>query len=205
MRDVQPIEKSKQLLVEGNDQLNFFEAFLTHLGIRDTVQVQNFGGVDELQLFVETIAATREFRDMVESLGIVRDAESRPAQSAFQSVQSSLSRAGLPVPERMNQPFGGTPALSVFILPDNRSDGMLETLLYRTVENTQMDSCIDDFFECVSAETGEGLHRPDKARAHAYIATRRDPHVSVGVAAQRSYWDLDHAVFDGVRNFLRSL
>ena len=51
----------------------------------------------------------------------------------------------------------------------------------------------------------EGLHRPDKARAHAYIATRRDPYLSVGVAAQRSYWDLDHAVFDGIRNFLRSL
>ena len=205
MQDVQPIEKSKQLLVEGNDQLNFFEAFLTHLGIRDTVQVQNFGGVDELQLFVETIAATREFRDMVESLGIVRDAESRPAQSAFQSVQSSLSRAGLPIPERMNQPFGGTPALSVFILPDNRPDGMLETLLCKTFDGTQMGGCIDGFFECVSTSIGESPHRPDKSRAFAYISTMSNPNVSVGVAAKKRYWDLDHVVFDGVRNFLRSL
>ena len=39
----------------------------------------------------------------------------------------------------------------------------------------------------------------------AYPATTPDPHVSVGVAAQKKHWNLDHEVFDGVRRFLKSL
>ena len=82
---------------------------------------------------------------------------------------------------------------------------MLETLLCRTFENTPLDGCIDDFFACVRERAGTAPHRPEKSRAHAYIATRDDPHLSVGVAAQRGYWNLDHAAFDGVRLFLQSL
>ena len=204
MAEPDQIEASTQLLVEGNDQLNFFRAFVRRLGIPN-IQVQNFGGVDELTLFVEALASTDEFKDRVRSLGIVRDSEVRPASSAFQSVQGTLVSAGLPVPDQMATPFGSSPSVSVLILPDNESPGMLETLLCRAFDGTHVGQCIESFLECASAVTGEGLHRPDKARAHAYIATRRDPYLSVGVAAQRSYWDLDHAVFDGIRNFIRSL
>ena len=35
--------------------------------------------------------------------------------------------------------------------------------------------------------------------------TKSDPHVSVGVAAQRGYWNLEHPAFGGVRLFLQSL
>lgn len=146
----QNIDSGVQLLVEGNDQRNFFEAFIDHLSLKN-IQVRNYGGVNDLRR------------------------------------------------------FGSNPAVSVFILPDNQSEGMLETLLCRTLAANPLDRCIDDFFECVKSSTGESLRRPDKARAHAYIATQCDPHVSVGVATQRGYWHLDHTVFDGVRNFLRSL
>ncbi len=197
------LEASAQLLVEGNDQRNFFEAFIDHLEISD-IQVQDFGGVNDFSGFIMNLAAMGEFWDGVQSIGIVRDAE-LSAPSAFQSVQGSLANARLSVPDRPRDPTNSLPSINVLILPDDNSPGMLETLLCRTFEDTTVYDCIESFFGCVSAETGEGLHRPDKARAHAYIATRRDPHVSVGVAAQRSYWDLDHAAFDGVRNFLRSL
>lgn len=192
-----------QLLVEGNDQRNFFRALLDHMKISN-VQVQNYGGVDQLPGFLRAVAPTDQFIDTVESLGIVRDAETS-AQSAFQSIQSSLRNAGLPVPAHPRQRAGASPVVSAMILPDDHSPGMLETLFCRSFAGSGLDSCIDSFFECVQAELGYGPHRPEKARAHAYIATQRDPHVSVGVAAQRSYWDLDHAVFDGVRSFLRSL
>ena len=38
-----------------------------------------------------------------------------------------------------------------------------------------------------------------------YLATKPPPHVSVGVAAQKGCWKLDHAALDGVRGFLTSL
>ena len=197
------VAASAQLLVEGRDQAAFFRAFVERLEI-DGVQVQNFGGVNDLPVFLESFAASRDFRDNVESVGIVRDAETS-ARSAFQSVQGALRNANLPVPDSPEHEAGESPSVKVFILPDNQSEGMLETLLCETFADTPLDGCIDRFFDCVRNEAGVGLHRPEKARAHAYIATRRDPFVSVWVAAQRGYWNLDHAAFDGVRRFLQSL
>ena len=197
------IRNEIQLLVEGNDQINFFAAMIDHLRLKD-IQLQNFGGVNELRNFLSGLTKSEEFPSIVKSLGIIRDAE-LSAQSAFQSVQGSLANAGLSVPDRPREPTNSLPSINVLVLPDDNNPGMLETLLRQTFEDTPTGLSIESFFGCVSAETGERLHRPDKARAHAYIATRRDPHVSVGVAAQRSYWDLDHAVFDKVRDFLRSL
>ena len=125
----QPTEiKSKiQLLVEGNAQRNFFEAFIDHLSLTD-VQVQNFGGVDDLRSFLSILVKRQGFRDTVQSVGIVRDAETS-AQAAFQSAQSSLRKAGLVVPNRPEERAGSSPAVAVLILPDGNQPGMLETLL----------------------------------------------------------------------------
>ena len=189
--------------MEGNDERNFFGAMLRHLNM-DGVQIQNFRGVNNLREFLRTFSDTDPFRDTVESVGIVRDAEIS-AEDAFRSVQGALRNAGLDVPDAPGVKTGGAPSVSALILPDNQSGGMLETLLCRTFENTPLDGCIDDFFDCVRERAGTQPHRPEKSRAHAYIATRDDPHLSVGVAAQRGYWNLDHAAFDGVRRFLQSL
>ena len=53
MAEPHQVEASVQLLVEGNDQLNFFETLVSRLEI-DGIQIQNFGGVNELTLFLET-------------------------------------------------------------------------------------------------------------------------------------------------------
>ena len=200
---VNRINQKIQLLVEGNDERNFFGAMLRHLNM-DGVQIQNFRGVNNLREFLRTFSDTDPFRDTVESVGVVRDAEIS-AEDAFRSVQGALRNAGLDVPNAPGVKTGGAPSVSALILPDNQSGGMLETLLCRTFENTPLDGCIDDFFDCVRERAGTQPHRPEKSRAHAYIATRDAPHLSVGVAAQRGYWNLDHAAFDGVRLFLQSL
>ena len=210
------IESAFQLLVEGNDARNFFEKFVEHLDLAG-IQVQNFGGVDELKRFLKGFVRSPGFK-RVERMGIVRDAERRldkgtPAEkkpsaassaNPFQSVQSSLRAAGLPAPNRPGEETGTAPAVSVFILPGGADDGMLETLLCRTFAGTEMDRCVDGFLQCAE-ESGSPIHRRDKSRAHAWLATRQDPHVSVGVAAQKGYWNFNHEAFDGVREFLRAL
>lgn len=196
------IESEIQILVEGNDQRNFFEAFISHLALAN-IQVQNFGGVDQLRDFLEGLVDVTGFQ-AVESVGIVRDAETS-AQAAFQSVQSSLSNAGLPVPNQPERRAGSSPAVTVLILPGNNRPGMLETLLNETFANTPVDDCINAFFGCVEDASGVPLQRPHKARAQAYLATKPEPHLSVGVAAKRDYWDLNHPVFDQLRQFLTAL
>ena len=197
------IKSEIQLLVEGNDPRNFFEAFVRHLSI-DNIQIQNFGGVNELRRFLRAFADTPRFYEVVESIGIIRDAETS-AESAFQSVQSSLKNAALPVPNMPERRTDTSPAVTVLILPGNNQQGMLETLLCESFAGTPENDCIDAFFACVDALPNASIKRPEKARAHAYLTTKSDPHLSVGVAAKRNYWDLDHPIFDRVRDFLKTL
>ena len=196
------ITEAKQLLVEGNDQRNFFEAFLRHIACSG-VTVQNFGGVKELYSFLRVLVRMQRFRS-VESIVIVRDAET-DAGGAFQSVQAALKATELSVPAHPRQQSGGRPRVNVHILPDADNPGMLETLLNQSFANYPVNGCIDTFFQCVEDLPSQRIQRPDKARAHAYLATRPEPHVSVGVAAMKGYWNLDHPVFQPLRSFLIEL
>ena len=196
------IESSIQLLVEGNDQRNFFEAMVEHMALSG-VQVQNFGGVDELRRYLAAFVSMPGF-SMVRRIGIVRDAETS-ATSAFHSVQSSLRNAGLPAPAEPAVVTGDEPSVSVLVLPDGADSGMLETLLCMTFAGTAVDRCIDKLFECVEAACPEASKRPEKARCRTWLATKPDPHLSVGVAAKRGYWKLGHPAFEGVQTFLMAL
>ena len=91
------------------------------------------------------------------------------------------------------------------ILPGDNQSGMLETLLCKSFKETPVDGCIDKFIDCARGLSDTEIQRLDKARAHAYLATRPLPHVSVGVAAQKGYWPFGHDVFADVRTFLRNL
>ena len=203
MPEPNTIESKIQLLVEGNDQRNFFEAFIDHLSLADT-QIQNFGGVTDLRPFLSILVKRSGFRETVQSVVIVRDAETS-AQAAFQSVQSSLSNAGLPVPNRPEDRAGSNPAVTVLILPGNNRPGMLETLLNETFADTPEEACINAFFDCVEAIPTVSINNPDKARAYTYLTTKPNPHHSVGMAAKQRHWNLNHPVFDQLRQFLRAL
>lgn len=198
------VESEIQLLVEGNDQRNFFEAFIEHLSIPH-VQIQNFGGIRELGSFLLALRNAPGFGGAVKSVGIVRDAE-LSASSAFDSVLSSLKGAGLDLPERPEIPSLGTPSICVLLLPGANKPGMLETLLCETLRGTPEESCIDSFFQCIAAAKLPAIKRLDKAKAWAYLTTKPDPHHSVGVATKKGYWgDLDQPLFSDICSFLKTL
>ena len=196
------IKSAIQLLVEGNDPRNFFEAFVEHLSLAN-IQIQNFGGVYELSGFLRALVNAPGFQT-VQSIGIVRDAETS-AERAFQSVQSSLERAKLPMPDSLAERTDTSPAVTVLILPGDNRQGMLETLLCESFADNPVEGCIDDFFKCVESLPDVSIERSDKARAHAYLTTKPNPHFSVGVAAKNDYWDLNHSVFSTVRDFLQMI
>lgn len=197
------ITEPTQLLVEGKDGLNWFRTLLQHMGIGG-VQAQNYRSVSELRSFLQMFARAPGFVN-VTAVGIVRDAETNPASDALASVRGALENAGLPAPSVPDTIAAGPPRVSVLILPDGESPGMLESLLGETVRGTPVADCIDEFLKCAERDGESEINRPEKAFAHAFLATRPDPHVSVGVAAQKGYWDLNHPALDGVRSFLSSL
>ncbi len=203
MAEPTEIRLEAQLLVEGNDCRNFFEAFTSYFDIVH-LQVQNYGGGAELRGFLEGFVGMPGFRETVKSIGIIRDAEGN-ADGALESVQSSLRNVGLPIPSQPTERAGSLPSASVLILPGNGREGMLETLLWESLAEAPERECIDEFLTCVTDSRTARITNPDKARTFAYLAAGEEPRHSVGVAAKRRQWDFTHTAFAGVREFLSGL
>ncbi len=189
------------VLVEGAHLEQVIEEQLRDLS-RSDVAIQNFGGVNELARWLSGLVNTPDFRS-VERLGIVRDAEGS-ARSALQSLQSACARVSLAAPRDVGVAEGTNPSVCYWILPGEGRAGMLETLLWETVETTPEGECVDKFFDCVR-RIRDVPARYDKARAYAWITTRAHPEVSVGIAARKGYWNLRHEAFAGLRRFLQEL
>jgi len=202
---VQPkaITRPKLLVVEGSDAFVFFLELLRYLNLAQIIEVRNFGGVDELPNFLETMVITPGF-SQITSFGIVRDAEKGTVDSAFQSARNSLKRVGLSEPKKLMVATESSPRVSVFVLPDCKSRGMLATLCLQSVSTDQVFPCIETFFQCVEKAVGLPT-KMEKARLHAYLASRPEPHLSFQQATVAHYWPWDHPVFDPVKDFLRAL
>ena len=187
------IKKPRQLVVEGRSAEIFFKAFLGHEGI-DDVQIQDFGGVTQFRDFLEGLLFTTGFPEQVVSLAVVRDAEGRPAVDARRSVEGALAAAGLAA--------DGGPRTAVFILPDDQSDGMLETLCLRTVSGDPALECVDEYLDCLA---GRGLspRNEHKSRLQAFLASREEPGLLLGQAADRGYWDWTSPELADLRDFLK--
>ena len=196
---------SKLLFVEGDTPMHFFEALLRNLRLEQEVEIRNFRGVGDFKTFLINLAHTAEFQRLVTSVGIVRDAEDKPAAHARQSVEYALTAAGL-TPQR-------TPPIqtSIFILPDNTNPGMIETLCMEAVKTepalADTHRCVEDFFACLT-RSNIALPAPPllaKSHAQAYLATRQEAQMFPGLAAYRGYWPWTAAAFQPLIHFLQLL
>jgi hypothetical protein len=198
-----PITYTKLLIVEGRTAFEFFKALLRRLDLLDQIEIRNLGGNQELSDFLELLRMTPGFA-AVTSLGIVRDAE-KDVAGAFRSVTDALRRAGLSVPDRALVKAIGYPTVSVFILPNCASSGMLETLCLQSIGNDPAIRCIDEYFKCLETEGVELPANLTKARTHAFLASRPRPDLLVGQAAHAGYWRWENEAFDPLKEFLNAL
>ena len=182
------LSRTRQLLVEGEEEVRVLGALLRYLQI-DDLQVWEYGGKDSLGNRLRALIATPAF-DQIVSIGIVRDADSS-AGSALQSVQSSLRNAGLPVPVASSEPAGDWPRVSIFIMPDNSNDGALEDLCLTALTEDPAMPCVEHFLTCVNGQVAAPPRDQQKARIHAFLASRQDPELRLGEAAQTRLHSLE--------------
>lgn len=188
------IYRETLLLVEGKSCEIFSGSLLQHLG-RSDIQVRDFGGVTNLRRFLGALASVPGF-ERVRACGILRDAEDS-ALNARRSVLDALKAAKFKV-------FGNAPRFKVFILPDNRNPGMLETLCWQSVQSDPFVPCVDALLQCAATKRIE-VRNSDKARSCAFLSIRPDYTGQVGRAAQQGHWPWDSAVFAPLKKFLVSL
>jgi len=194
------LTQTRVVIAEGRDEVHLVEAVARQLGLTN-LQVLSFEGVDNLRGFLRALPSVSEFT-RVRSLGIVCDAED-DARARFQSVTNSLADAGLSAPSDPLVPSPGTPRVVVLINPFGSPAGSLDDVCLETVRSEPAMSCVDAYLTCLEAAGIPLATNRAKTRAHAFIASRDRPDVSLGVALQRGYFPLTHVAFDPVRRLLQ--
>ncbi|WP_447474150.1 DUF3226 domain-containing protein [Vibrio harveyi] len=201
------IEQEKVVLVEGNDEVEFFRAFCNKHQIND-VQFIETGGKERFKDELPVILNAPGFEKVI-SLGIVRDAD-LSQQSALQSVQSQLRKHSLPEP-RVHGGFANDDRLKVgiFIMPGNRDQGMLESLMLDTVDDHPVKVAAEEYINNLPTLLENTAFKPPKniykAKLHAYLAGMKDHKPSLGLAAQKGYFNLESPALESLKLFVTTL
>ena len=189
--ETQPIKitKEKLLIVEGKDEVEFFKVFFNKKNIQG-IQIMDSGGRDN---FKKLLPVLQKNFNTLTSLAIIQDADDKPPNVRFDSICSTLTRCDLGPPNDIAS-FNtkATPKVGIFIIPDGESKGMLESLCLSTIESKEKETlkCVDEFMKCIEIKSKKPKN-PYKAHHRAFLAAMPDDTPSLGVAAQKGYWDFD--------------
>jgi hypothetical protein len=142
---------------------------------------------------------------------VVRDADATPPDSdvpafkrAWDSVSTALQNASLPVPKEHATLSADSPRTAIFIMPDGQSNGMLESLCLASVSDQPEYACVSEYYECLAKHNVEPKNL-EKARDHAYLASRVELDKRVGEAAQAGYWPWNADAFLPLIDFLNQM
>ncbi len=217
-----PIIAAGQLLVEGRVPEMFFREMSKACGLEERLEVRTFGdiGKDTLQTYLGLFCQKAVFRERVQKLGIIRDAESGDAIQALASILSAVegfnresAPFALPIPNqlaKLTPMASGKPQLGVFVLPDCQRPGMLETLCLEAIEEWEQDQdsklmpCVRELFACLN-KRGHKPANPTKAQFAGYALARDVIDPQLGRSAQQGAIPWKAAAFDPLRAYLKSI
>ena len=92
------IEKEKLLLVEGKDEISFFEVLLKKMEIEQDIQIIECGGKDQFEQQLPVVMNAPGF-DNVISMAVIQDADEYP-HDALKRIQKVLENNNLNPPEK---------------------------------------------------------------------------------------------------------
>ena len=200
------ISRDRVLLVEGKDEVNLVSALMNHRFDTRTaasVQVVPVGGRTGFRERLLAVKTAGE-RVSLRAMGVIRDADAN-ARAAWDSIHGALTRAGLRAPRTHGDFSDGRPGVGIFIVPDGRAQGALETLCVQSLAETPGSDCVERYLACLQAEDALESRNRDKSFAHAWLASRRDPVARVGEGAQQGVWNFKHRAFAPLVQFIERL
>ncbi|MHB8995042.1 MAG: DUF3226 domain-containing protein [Armatimonadota bacterium] len=201
------IEKPNLLLVEGRDDKILFARLVEHLGRRENISVESYGGTAGLRGYLDPL----RFRDgfeMVSAIVVVRDAD-QDCSAALQSVQDALKQYDLPPPQAPLTFTQSSPRVGILIMPCGEETGSLEDMCLQAVSDDVAMPCVRQYLDCLraAATTAEfGLcSNHSKILVSAFLASRPKPSLKLGEAAGAGIWDFAHPVWQPLIDFLRAM
>jgi len=198
------------ILVEGNDEIGFFEALIKNMGLAPgtDLQIWSVNGKNNYRNEFITFLQTPSFKK-IKSYGLVCDADSN-AMSALASLQKLLRDAQHPCPDKhATCAYDSNKDLKVgiFIMPGYRATkGMLEDLCLQSVAGHPIRPHMEEYISHVKQEMQSNAPKNEsKAKVLAFLAGMKESVSQLGIAAQKGCWPLEHETFMEIRNFIREL
>ena len=183
-----------QLLVEGVDA-KFFCMWACKAYGFENIQVQDFGGINDLDDFLDMIKVLPNY-EKVPAILIVRDAETNP-EEAIQSIKESLKKNGFNIPAEPYSYLPSKPGIEFALLPGNTNaeckycPGALEDLCMLTVKEDPLLKKVDEFLETIQRKVK--LTHLHKSRLYSYLAVKdKFVGMKLGEAARAGAWDWKH-------------
>ena len=202
----------KILMVEGTDDEHVLKHICGAHKISHLDEVKSHGGaVRLLNAIPVQLTLSREEGDVV---GIVIDADDSPS-ARWQSLRDIFTQAGYPnVPRRpdpngtiLESPTGAAlPRAGVWIMPDNRTPGILEDFLRFLVPDRQ--SALFAHAERSVATVPERLFTENdapKAVIHTWLAWQKEPGNPYGTAIAAKFMDSQLPEAQSLANWIQRL
>jgi hypothetical protein len=195
------------LLVEGKDDKAFFEALINHefdSGVLQRIQVIILKDNTKWKRKLKIISGRPEFKDIVSSLGLVRDADDDPT-TTFQSVCDALNDNGLPVPKNPVVSVGDRPKVSVLILPKENESGELEDLCLESVKDDPAVPHVEQYFRYLDDAKLSLPNKLCKPKVQVFLASRPRIIDGLRMAAKAGCWPWENEAFRHVKIFLHQI
>ena len=200
----------KVLLVEGPDDEYALGALSRGRGFPDFDEIKPHGGADEL---LRAIPVTLSLSEEGDTFGIVIDADTDLA-ARWQSIRYRALAAGYqevpdqPEPEGtilIPPPNSRLPRLGIWIMPNNRTNGILENFLEFLVPDG--DDLLDYAKSCVENLPSRRFIDNDmlKALIHTWLAWQSDPGKPYGTAITARFLDPNVPEADVLAGWLERL
>lgn len=193
------IQEEKVILVEGDDEVNYFTAFLKFLDIKG-VQCIPLYGKDSLKDKLTVIVQMPNFGN-IKKLGIERDADDNP-KGTYDSICDALRVNNLSIPSRCIEVVGNNPEVCVMVIPSQDSKGMLEDLCLKAISSDRAYNCCEEFLACCIGKGMKIDSHTSKVKIQVYLASRPELVNSLGLGAKKHYFPFNHIAFKDVNNFL---
>lgn len=183
------------VFVEGETDQVFLNCLLKHMSISHVRANVIGGGVTHLHVVENNI---RRRYDEGSQVAILLDANSSPSNRRVEFL-STRDELDLPVADS-----------HLFLLPNNRNEGDLETLLERisVAEHRAVYDCFEEYENCLRRQAGPKPYVvPDrKVKIYAYCAANGiEPRPPGRDYCDARYWDLDAGAIEPLKEFLLSL
>jgi hypothetical protein len=190
--NLEEVKQPKLLLVEGKEDCQFFVKLIDCIGL-NRMFVWGVNGKGNFARELHALSKVHGWNKLTH-LGIIRDQDQ---DNAAESIQNLLRDMGFdPLPSSAGVLTDGHPRVGYWIVPR-----CLENLCLETVRNHPEMDCVNQYFDCLSGKSIRPGNRP-KAESLVYLAAQPETVNSIGLAAEKSYWNLNSPTLDGLKSFL---